>query len=344
MNSIDWKMGRHLPSLVKGGAFGLVCGDPVYAGGMTYPWRESELAWRWDEASGEWHALPPLPLGRAYCDGVTVDDGLVVVGGRRSGPNGPASLRDAWFLRIDAGGQYAWHALPSMNCPRAVPALGVCGRRILAVGGGEWERSQGGAFTTRHLRRAELLDLDESEAGWRDLGEIPFVPRTGAAWASIGGSAYLCGGYECWTDPDAGRRIRVLDDAWRFDFARETWTRQPDLPHPMRGGAAAAVDSGILLVGGVVDLETGGQQVSYGVGHTRESGTPRARWVGGYSDLVFSWDTETGSCRLRPERLPAGLNDLRCTADERRVYVAGGESVDAALSNTSEFFQIGIIT
>lgn len=340
---IDWQLAQPLPTLVKGGALDLVDGDPVYAGGMTYPWRESELAWRWDAGTGEWQPLPPMPLGRAYTDGATVDGGLLLVGGRRSGPGGRQSLGDAWLLRADGAGVYSWDRLPDLLAPRAVPAIGVCDRRVLVVGGGEWERSQGGAFATRHLTRAELLDLDEPASGWRDLGELPFEPRTGAAFASAGDSAYFFGGYECWTDPDVGRCIRVLKDTWRFDFASESWDRLGDLPHPMSGGAAVAVGCTVLLLGGVVYFERDGVRVPYGAGHTREAGTPRARWVGGYSDLVFSWDLESDVCRLLPERLPVGLNDLRCAVSGDRVFAAGGETVDAALSNTTDAFQIGQI-
>ena len=41
---ITWKPGKEFPVMIKGGAMGLVNGAPVYAGGMTYPWRETEQA------------------------------------------------------------------------------------------------------------------------------------------------------------------------------------------------------------------------------------------------------------------------------------------------------------
>lgn len=352
MLRLRWQTGPHLPAFLKGGAMGTVGGRPTYAAGMAYPWRETELVWRLDVEAGQWQAGPPLPLGRAYTHGLTVGDGLLLAGGRRSGPRGRQSLRDVWWLRPCGprpdGAGLAWQRLPGLGAGRAVCALGTDGRRVLAVGGGVWETSQGGAFATRDLTRAEVLDLEDEAAGWRDLGPIPFATRAGAAFASLDGCAYLFGGYECWTDPTATppRQVRPLDDAWRYDFGRGAWTRLGDLPGRMYGGCAVAVAPGlVVLVGGVLQarLGAGGAEVSYGVGHTRDAGTPRARHVGGYSDLAFLYQVGADRWTPLPERLPAGVNDNRCTAAAGRVWVAGGETVDAALSNTTELVAVAAI-
>ena len=97
---IAWQQKKGLPTFVKGGAMGMVDGLPVYAAGMTFPWRETEQAWYWHGAVEDWFPVEPsLPLGRAYTNGATLRDGLLVLGGRKRVDGAPLSLRDAWWLR-----------------------------------------------------------------------------------------------------------------------------------------------------------------------------------------------------------------------------------------------------
>jgi hypothetical protein len=249
--NITWKSGKGLPVLVKGGAMGLVDGAPVYACGMTYPWRETEQAWYWEEG-------------------------------------------------------------------------------------------EGGAFVTRHLDHYEVLDLDDLEAGWGDRGKLPFAPLVGSACASVDGTFYVFGGYECWTE-DGQRRIKQHASAWRYDFAADTWTRLADCPVVASGWCAAACGKTIFLLGGGFSFELGGVAANYHTFHALESGTPRQRLIGAYSDLVFVYDIEADSYRALQERLPVGLNDLRCTVKDDTIYAAGGETVDPATSNTSNSFMVGQI-
>src|SRR5438445_9027817 len=133
--NITWKHGRWLPVFIKGGAMGIVDGAPVYAAGCTFPWRETEQAWYWDEKRNDWFPVEPsLPMGRCYTQGVTVKDGLVLLGGRKSTPEGRMSLRDAWWLRRHEG-RFSWTQLPEMNYPRAITSLGVAGSNVMAFGG-----------------------------------------------------------------------------------------------------------------------------------------------------------------------------------------------------------------
>ena len=78
-----------------------------------------------------------------------------------------------------------------MSYPRAISSLGATGNKVLAFGGGEWETSQGGAFTTRQLTNYEVLDLENLDAGWRDMGPLPFTSLVGSAFASVGDSAFV---------------------------------------------------------------------------------------------------------------------------------------------------------
>jgi len=339
---ITWKQGRGMPTFIKGGAMGIVDGVPVYAAGCTYPWRETEQAWYWDSARGDWFPVEPcLTLGRAYTNGVTLQDGMLVLGGRKSTAEGRISLCDAWWLRRRDGTFY-WTQLPDMNYPRAIPSIGVSGNKIIAFGGGEWEMSRGGAFATRHLTNYEILELDNLSAGWRDMGSLPFTPLVGSAFASVGQSTYVFGGYECWTENNQ-RQIKQYATAWRYDFITDTWTRLADFPGTASGWCASPYKNTIVLLGGGITLDLHGVNVPYRTNHILEPGTPRQRLIGAYSDLVFVYDIETDAYCLMEDQLPLGPNDLRCTICGNTIYAAGGETVDAPLSNCIDVFIIGTI-
>ena len=92
---ITWSEGKGFPTLIKGGAMGIVDGVPVYAAGVSYPWRESELSWYYDADQGNWFPTEPIPLGRCYTSGATAGDGLLVIGGRKSTSGGPVRVASA---------------------------------------------------------------------------------------------------------------------------------------------------------------------------------------------------------------------------------------------------------
>ena len=339
---ITWKLGKEFPVMIKGGAMGLVDGAPVYAGGMTYPWRETEQAWYWDGDCDEWLPVEPsLPLGRCYTQGVSLGDGLLVLGGRKSTPQERISLNDAWWLRRQDG-VFSWARLPDMHKGRAIASAGVAGERVLAFGGGEWETSQGGAFVTRHLDNYEVLDLGDLEAGWRDLGPLPFTSLVGSATASVDGMVYAFGGYECWTE-EGKRRVEQGASAWRYEFSTDTWTRLADCPVKASGWCAAAHQKSIVLLGGAFSHDLGGSASMCHTFHTLHPDTSRQRLIGGYSDLVLVYDIETDTYGPLEDRMPIGLNDLHCTIQEGTIYAVGGETVDPALSNTINSVMVGEI-
>jgi hypothetical protein len=341
--NITWQMAKGLPTFIKGGAMGMVDDAPVYAAGCTYPWRETEQAWYWDRARHDWFPVEPsLRLGRAYTHGLSFHDGLLVLGGRKSMADGRVSLRDGWWLHRRNGG-FTWSELPRLTYPRALAAIGVAGNQVLALGGGEWERAQGGAFATRHLTHYEILDLDHLTTGWQDMGPLPFPSLVGSAFASVGDATYLFGGYECWT-VDNTRQIQKYGSAWRYDFVTDTWRQLADFPAAAAGWCAVPYHNFIILLGGALTLQSQGAEAMTQTYFTVEAGTARQRTIGAYSDQVFVYDIAHNTYHRLADRMPIGLNDLRATIAGDTIYVAGGETVDPALSNCSNAFMIGKIS
>jgi hypothetical protein len=270
-----------------------------------------------------------------------LQDGLLLLGGRKSTAEGRISLGDAWWLRRGDGSFY-WTQLPKMNYPRAIASIGVAGNKMMAFGGGEWEKSQGGAFATRNLTNYEILDLGNLSLGWRDMGPLPFVSLVGSAYASVGKSTYVFGGYECWTEENK-RQIQQYATAWRYDFTTDIWTPLADFPGTASGWCAVSYKNNIILLGGGITLNLYGVNIPYRTNHILEPGTPRQRLIGVYSNLVFVYNLETDTYRLLEDQLPIGTNDLRCTISGNTIYAAGGETVDAPLSNCIDAFMIGTI-
>jgi len=123
----------------------------------------------WDAAHGDWFPVEPsLTLGRAYTSGITLQNGVLLLGGRKSTSEGRISLGDAWWLRRRDGAFY-WTQLPGMNYPRAIP-IGVADKKILAFGGGEWEKSRGGEPTFYWYQRPTLHNFRQHYfcCGWRN--------------------------------------------------------------------------------------------------------------------------------------------------------------------------------
>ena len=334
---VQWSEGHWFPTFVKGGAFGFAGGDPVYAGGMTQPWRETELAWRFDRDVGDWTPAPPMLLGRCYTRGTTTTRGLAVVSGRKAGRR---SLADAWLLTGERDA-LAWEKLPDIRQPRAECGLSAAGNVVVAAGGGVWETKYGGAFTGDGVLTSERLDLANLAAGWRDTATPPFRPRSSFSAAPVGSDIWFAGGYNCRVDADGKREFDYFGDVWRYDTESDTWTEAPPLPFRMSGHDMVAVDDRYLvLVGGCVRQEIDGQLVLH---HTLFVDEKRKLVVGEYSNFAWCYDTRTGECTLLPGKMPHGLNDLRAITDGQRIYVLGGENVDPSTSNTTERFMIGDI-
>lgn len=338
---IKWSEGKGFPTLIKGGAMGIVDGVPVYAAGVSYPWRESEFAWYYDSERQDWFPTTPLPQGRCYTSGTTAGDGMLLIGGRKSTSGGPVSLNDSWWLR-HTNGKWEWMELPPLRQRRADGALAVVGNLAICVGGGEWERTRGGAFTANRITAVEALDLNNPMAGWMDLGDLPFPPRVGCSAAAVGGCLYLFGGYNCWVDERNVRHFERFDQVFKYDPSTGCWSEVSPLPVKLSGHQAVAyADRYIILLGGAVRFSLFDQELLY---QNVKVDPKRGVLVGEYSDLVWVYDTQTDSYDLLPERLPHGLNDIRACIKDNIIYVVGGENIDVTTSNTTNVFMIGEIS
>lgn len=298
----------------------------VYAGGMTQPWRESEAAWFLRPENKDWLPLPPMPKGRAYTHGAGAEDALVVVGGRWRGH----ATADVFRLRRSGADGWRWDVLPSLTEARATAGVASVGSKVVAVGGGDWDRQVGGAFAPRMVNRVEVLDLKRLDSGWRQADPFPGGPCVAAMVASVGGKVYHFGGYDLWYE-QGQRRIDIKNAAWVYDVEAGRWESLPALPKLMYGGACVVLrDRYIALMGGVVeDVGGGHREMSVLV-------DPKRKLVlGQYSSSVLLYDTVARVYAWSRTPMPRGHNDIRAAVLDGRIYVVGGENADVTLSNTT---------
>ncbi len=322
---LKWRFGPEYPSYVKGGAMARVGDAVVYAGGMTQPWRESETAWFLRPENKDWRPLPPMPKGCAYTHGTGAEDSLIVVGGRWRGH----ATADVFRLRRTGQDDWRWDVLPSLAEARATAGVAAVGPKVVATGGGDWDRQVGGAFAPRMVSRVEVLDLKQLDQGWRQAAAFPGGPCVAAMVAAIGGKIYHFGGYDLWYE-QGQRRIEIKNAAWIYDVAANHWEPLPALPRRMYGGASAVLrDRYIVLMGGVVEDDAGRREMSVIVDPKRKV------LLGQYSTSVLVYDTVTRIYGWSKAPMPRGHNDIRAAVLDEKIYVVGGENADVTLSNTT---------
>ncbi len=330
VTGISWSEGPEFPDMVKGGAMGVAGGVVVYAGGMTYPWRESEAAWWLDREAEDWSPVPPLPIGLAYTTGASSEDGLFVVGGRRKGKPRSDCYR---LLRRDES--WSWEALPHLNHPRGVPAVAYLDGSLYAIGGGSWGR---GCFLPDDVPGDEALDLGDDR--WIQIPRCPGRRRANSFAAAVDGSVYVFGGVYSWMEGER-QSVTRLRDAWRFTPDTYEWEELDPLPVPGLSGAAAIAcrDRYIIILGGAVPVREGAGECKVLYLPDEKRGVK----VGWYNETILVYDVKRARYDVLDGGLPWPAHDIRAAVADETIYAVGGETVDASTSNTCSKVRVGKI-
>ena len=230
--------------------FAGVSGDAlIVAGGANIPgekWSESYVK-KWydsifvlDSPKAKWRAAGKLPRPLGYGVSITVDDGLICLGGSDSIQH----YADAFVLRMKRGA-LTRKTLPGLPLPCANACGALVGRTIYVAGGIETP------LATTALHNFWALDLDAPEPLWRELDPWPGPERMLAVAGAFDGAFYLFSGAKL-SAGDDGKPVReYLRDAFRFTPG-EGWKRLADLPR-----AAAAAPSPVPVAGSRLLVLTG---------------------------------------------------------------------------------------
>jgi actin-like ATPase involved in cell morphogenesis/N-acetylneuraminic acid mutarotase len=180
----------------------------------------------YDAAIDTWKSGPDLPLALHHEMAVTYNDELVVLGGwSPAGANLTAVTSD----RVFALRRGSWVELPRLNRPRAAGAAVVVGDKLVVVGG---------QYDGRLVATTEVFD----GTTWRDVAPIPTL-RDHLAAVADGQYVYAVGGRAL----SADKNTAALE---RYDPAKDSWQKLPDMPTARGGLGAGLVGRRIVALGG----------------------------------------------------------------------------------------------
>ena len=200
----------------------------------------------------KWTNIPPLPEERVYhgagaiVNPLVPNDWVVVVGGKVGPGNGPG-----WTNRTTVFDQseFRWAQGADLNVPRQLPAIGVVGLKLFAVGGFNGDAGV--------LDSAEVYDVAQDT--WRVLGTLPkgVVASAVGAVVGAGGAPLLLstGGLETYVP--LGDPVAAVSESSDGGAA---WAKAP----PM---AQARTYHGVAVVGN--GTAAGGPRRLFAVGGSR---------------------------------------------------------------------------
>ena len=245
---------RELPALPDAQGFagayaGVSGGSLIVAGGANFPdappWDGGRKTWH-DEAfvldrpDGEWRLAGKLPGPRGYGVSVTIEEGILCIGGS----DAERHHAECFLLGWEAGVLKS-HTYPSLPLPLAEMTGALVGRSVHVVGG----IREPGAVAAENVHL--ILDLDALDRGWR-RETFPGPPRILAVAAAHQEAFFVMSGASLAADAD-GKPVRTyLRDAWRH-HPSSGWEMIAKMPRAAVAAPSPAPASGashFLVIGG----------------------------------------------------------------------------------------------
>lgn len=246
----------------------------------------------------------PYPIG--YAAFAASEKGMVVAGGCNANGHIAAVTR----VNIVAS-QVRTEALPDLPVTLAYPAFAEVDGKLYLFGGQEKPDS------TTCLNRSFVLDLEDTDSGWKELSPMPGEGRMLAGAGAVDGKIYIAGG--CSLHPDAkGQAERTyLKSVLCYNPATNTWEVDlPDMPETIVGAA-----NPLPAIGGSLYVVCGDPGNFY-----------RASLVGkapaehpGQNKTVYSFTPATGEwCKEGVNSI--GVATCPAVATDNSIIVISGET------------------
>lgn len=222
----------------------------VVAGGANIPgekWNDPFVK-KWSDATyilkphaARWQSGPKLPHALGYGVSVSIDGGLICLGGS----DGMRHYADVIRFASEEG---TLRSTPLPSLPRrCANACGAILDHTLYIAGGIESPDAQTAFRTFWA-----LDLREKKSQWRELEAWPGPGRMLAVAGVQDGSFFLMSGAALHPTPDGKPGREYLRDAYRFT-PRHGWKRIADLPRAAVAAPSPAMPCGsgrLLIVSG----------------------------------------------------------------------------------------------
>ena len=214
---------------------------------------------------------------------------------------------------LPAPGQSAWQPRAPFPAPPAeflaVPAQG----KLYLFGG----------LAPKFVPRGLVYEYDPATNVWSAKKPMP-LPSHHLALAEYGGKIYCFGGFKL---PVSGEIAwEPIDNAWEYDPATDAWKPLRPMPSKRGGGAAAAVNGKIYVLGGA-GVHPGAKNTPLLMG---PDGTPHQS-VG----TVEEYDVGSNNWRER-SAMPTARNHLVVSAVNGKIYAIGGRLASPFVSLGSD--------
>ena len=265
------------------GMYAGVSGDALLAaGGANFPdkkpWEGGTKAWYdtvyvLEQPDGAWKVAGKLPSARGYGLGITIEEGLVCIGGADSNQHYAECFLLEW-----RDGKLTQKPLPALPQPCANMTGARLDDTIYVAGGIDTPT------TTRPLHTLWTLNLKAVNKGWQSLPAWPGPARMLAIGAASQDSFFIAGGTDLHPDA-AGKPARTyLKDGYRYTPGKG-WKSIAALP---QASVAPPVPSPASAVGFLVLGGDDGANVNFEP-KTKHPGFPHA--IFGYDAAKNTWST-----------------------------------------------------
>ncbi len=254
----------------------------------------------------------PYPIG--YAAFAPSDKGMVIAGGC----NMSGHLARVTRVQL-CNGQVRTEALPDLPVSLAYPAFAVLGNQLYVMGGQEK------ADSTVCLNRCFVLNLRDTNAGWKETTPLPGEGRMLAAAGVLDGQIYVAGGCSLHPDSKGQAERTYLKSILRYDPATRQWSEAGELPETLVGAAnpMPAWEGELYLIcgdpGNYYRASLAGQAPAVHPGQNR---------------TIYSLAVGKGAqpdraaalfCRRAGEN-PVGIATAPAVSDGNTVYVISGET------------------
>lgn len=318
---------------------GIVDNIIIAAGGANFP---NALPWEGGEKvysdkifvhkNNKWSiADKTLPHQLAYSSSVTVDDGILVIGGE----NNDTTFNDVFLIHFNKNGEIEidTHSYADLPTPLAYTAVVRENNFIYVVGGKTKTESVNSFFR---------LDI-QNPTEWQQLEDLPGKPRAlhTAAIQETQHSRklFIIGG----RNQQAGKKSQPLATVYSYDLARDFWQKEQNLQlngedHIVMGASAYASGSMHILVYGGSDekifnrLETIALQLSENLSDSLTQSLIRTRDSllnkhPGFSKNILAYNTITKQWfQYAKLKDPLPVTALSWKTDDRVTILSGEQS------------------
>ena len=266
------------------------------------------------QQQGRWVRLAPLPEANEEWDSAVANGKLYLFGGNPVAMGGKQGAPPGIVVEYDPAAD-RWTKKKNMPQPAHHNAVvGYNGK--VYVFGGAVQRTPGGPT---QFPIDNSWEYDPVADSWRALAPMP-LRRMAAAAVELGGKIYVMGGAGPWRgleneslNPDQPHRI--VEANHMYDPVANSWTVRQTVPTPRTHMYAAAAAGKIYLIGGRV-------------------GT-MAVVSGSTTDIVEEYDPAADRWGAVKLRMPTPRDGGSVGVHQNRIYVAGGQSINAISNSVS---------